>query len=148
VYNSGMSLMTRRHLRARRARRLWWFVLPLIPLYIASGFGRIGCGWSGTSMLQLAHGGLFYVTTPEPDFLRGPFARLDRYFLDYLFSLNTEPDNTTYIYLPLWPVLTLAILAAAFTTYRALRRRVSDCQSCGYDLKGITGPCPECGSPS
>ena len=143
-----MSSITRRQIRARRARHLWFFALPLVLLYLASGLGRIGFGWSGTSMLQLAHGGLFYVTTPQPDFLRGPFARLDRYFLDYLFSFNTEPDNTTYLYLPLWPLIALAVLASTLATIRALRRRISECQSCGYDLTGITSPCPECGTPS
>lgn len=41
-----------------------------------------------------------------------------------------------------WPLLTLA-LARPLRRRRRMRRGL--CVGCGYDLRGSTGPCPECG---
>jgi hypothetical protein len=59
------------------------------------------------------------------------------------------PDKF-YIRLPFWmPAATAAVvLAFAWLMGRSdtRRHRAGLCPSCSYDLIGLTGPCPECGS--
>lgn len=59
-------------------------------------------------------------------------------------------------YLPYWPglIADTLVFAAAFAglhqlvglARRAMRRKPGMCVKCGYDLTGIEGVCPECGS--
>ena len=59
-------------------------------------------------------------------------------------------DQNDKLHLPYWSLLTLAATTSAlliFLCIRSLRRaRRGFCLSCGYDLRGSTGTCPECGA--
>jgi hypothetical protein len=54
------------------------------------------------------------------------------------------------IFVPLWQFLLSAWAAEAWLWSRRRRRHKrrdrGECEGCGYSLKGIAGPCPECGS--
>jgi len=61
------------------------------------------------------------------------------------------PSGTSWeVVLPLWiptAAATSAHVATYFVSRRSRRWRCAGrCSACGYDLTGITGPCPECGS--
>jgi hypothetical protein len=67
-------------------------------------------------------------------------------------SWHVASRNNYVIQLPMW--IPMAFAGVALVTSAALwrrdcsyntRARRGRCLSCGYDLSGITGPCPECG---
>jgi hypothetical protein len=81
--------------------------------------------------------GVRYGTTAAPGWLWPPHG-----FTDY--------DRGGWgVVLPLWMPTVLAAggLGGGVLVVRRTQRRVRGglCQSCGYSLMGITGPCPECG---
>lgn len=53
------------------------------------------------------------------------------------------------VIVPLWLPATLAAVSLTWTSlvgrHARVQRRRGFCPSCGYDLTGLTGPCPECG---
>lgn len=53
----------------------------------------------------------------------------------------------TYIVLPFWLLLLVALIPTAILWYRDCRIPVGHCQKCGYNLTGnVSGRCPECGT--
>jgi hypothetical protein len=46
---------------------------------------------------------------------------------------------------PLWSIA-LVWTSLALLTRRGRKRAPGECAQCGYDLKGVAGRCPECGS--
>ena len=50
--------------------------------------------------------------------------------------------------IPIWWLIFLFASMAAILFWRARRQPPGYCLKCGYDLAGITGPCPECGAES
>ena len=68
-----------------------------------------------------------------------------------------DPKAAPYLgaYAPWWALYAATgLLPAAWLTTRLRRRRsrrmaeaLGLCLTCGYDLRGVTGKCPECGTP-
>jgi hypothetical protein len=54
-----------------------------------------------------------------------------------------------YVLLPIWVIWMLASMPVALAISKRLRKRLRSgsnlCVHCGYDLRGISGQCPECG---
>lgn len=76
--------------------------------------------------------------------------------VNYGYIGNTKPENPTIIdKLGPWPgrllplgVIALGVMAVLQVPWWlvAKRKRGGSCQKCGYDLAGVSGVCPECGS--
>ncbi len=73
---------------------------------------------------------------------------LDPPGLHWPFIHARSPGNYNGYFVPLWaPFLAAGGAAAAFWRIHYLRKfPVGACLSCGYDRRGIAGPCPECGA--
>jgi len=67
------------------------------------------------------------------------------------FAPATRPGDLNWLVAPLaWPMLLLLVLPMAQVVrwLRVVRRRRRGrCVHCGYDLRGTSGDCPECGEP-
>jgi hypothetical protein len=54
------------------------------------------------------------------------------------------------VIVPFWPVVAAAVIAGLWPAVRVVRhihrRRRNRCVECGYDLRGSSGRCPECGT--
>lgn len=105
-----------------------------------------GCVWGGQPDLSP---GKELVSLPGASSLR----RLPWYRrVCWRPQIWTDPSYAGFwaILIPLWIPAGGAsiVLGSAFFISRRERIRVQDghCPSCGYDLTGITGPCPECGA--
>lgn len=74
-----------------------------------------------------------------------------RYVLVEGSGSNRSARSHTAIRMPHWVALMIALIPAAviFRRYRRDRRRLREglCITCGYDLRGGTTRCPECGTP-
>jgi hypothetical protein len=62
-------------------------------------------------------------------------------------------SRTALIVVPHWlfvvmPTAVLAVMPIARAMRRRRRRQLGLCPRCGYDLRGVTGRCPECGEPA
>lgn len=69
-----------------------------------------------------------------------------------LWSPRATASNTTAVFsswsvrVPLWIPFLLLASPCAWFWYRHFNRTPGICESCGYDLRGLTaGKCPECG---
>ena len=67
------------------------------------------------------------------------------------------PVTLTAILIPVWIIIAVALIFPALwlakvissAAMRSRRRKLQQCASCGYDLRGtLSKRCPECGSPS
>lgn len=61
---------------------------------------------------------------------------------DWIRELSGLPS---YVAIPLWAIAVPFVLGAVWFFWRGRRPLPGHCRKCGYDLTGITGPCPECG---
>lgn len=108
-----------------------------------------GWGYSKRHKLGLHGEGPFYWWDPPAHYFAG-------------MGYETATDNWTYpggrqivkrstdIDVPFWPIVLVStfpsILALVRLSRRGKRIRGGRCLSCGYDLRGSPGECPECGA--
>lgn len=65
---------------------------------------------------------------------------------------NETLDHGTHVltkftvYVPYWSLILISGAWLALLSWWRKRRGQTDCLNCGYDLRGSTGACPECGS--
>jgi hypothetical protein len=78
-----------------------------------------------------------------------PYARLDRASIVVDMSqFKLRSGVVGMIFVPMWmPVAasSVALMVAHKGSSGRKHPRTGHCRSCGYDITGITGPCPECG---
>ena len=98
-------------------------------------------------MVAACRGGLFVVDQINPQLgpVRAGF-RDDSILL--LPRLQWRGGNTaqSYLFLPFWPLVSVAIGVLAVAVRQLRHRAPGMCTECGYDLQGnVSGRCPECG---
>ncbi|HZN69088.1 MAG TPA: hypothetical protein VFB66_27660 [Tepidisphaeraceae bacterium] len=84
----------------------------------------------------------------RPDFSGG----LRPWVLPVYHRASPTPDTSTRsVWVPYLPVMLVAAVPPSISLRRTLRRRrrkrLGLCMKCGYDLRGVPGKCPECGTP-
>lgn len=121
--------------------------VALAAAIAATSAFRAGIGWGGRQMLSVCHGGIFYVETPKPDLHIGLYLRREEVYLDWKFEAGNVPGLSKYVFVPLWPLALVPLVATAVACVRERMHRNWQCQSCRYDLRGIAAStCPECGA--
>ena len=108
----------------------------------------------GGGTLEVLPDGFGFLRSPDTSYLAGP----DDIRGKWKFAAAAQPDNALgipgawagTIAVPHWPLAGLLLIPIARHTLRAAtarrRRKAGRCATCGYDLRGATGKCPECGT--
>lgn len=60
--------------------------------------------------------------------------------------LTTRKAVTGRVFVPLWIPIAGSCMALVFVRFMSRDALPSQCPSCAYDLTGINGACPECGT--
>ena len=124
------------------------FTVLCIVGYVASGWYSLFL--SGPLMGGILNGKLWLNYAPSSSAARdvaleGPYPV--HFSLTEFDFVNDQYNGGFVLWLSLWPLVALLILANAFWFWRDWRnrRRPGFCPKCGYDLRATPNRCPECG---